>query len=162
MLISRDPDGPRIEIDTPPQFIWHYASAAEDPVTGTFMWFPDQLLHASRHASYAGLGSLADRRRQHAVESSSKFREWMSGCTCCRLSAGRLTIDACVFDAFSPGGFNMQEPSTMSASTLRRCASSMCHKFLAPISVCIREAVQASSSFVCHDAGVLCYVNLVG
>ena len=34
MLISRDPDGARLEIDTPPQFIWHYASAAEDPVTG--------------------------------------------------------------------------------------------------------------------------------
>ena len=34
MLISRNPDGPRLEIDTPPQFIWHYASAAEDPVTG--------------------------------------------------------------------------------------------------------------------------------
>jgi hypothetical protein len=34
MLISRNPDGLRLEIDTPPQFIWHYASAAEDPVTG--------------------------------------------------------------------------------------------------------------------------------
>lgn len=34
MLTSRDPDGPRLEIDMPPQFIWHYASAAENPVTG--------------------------------------------------------------------------------------------------------------------------------
>lgn len=34
MLISRSPNGPRLEIDTPPQFIWHYASAEEHPETG--------------------------------------------------------------------------------------------------------------------------------
>jgi hypothetical protein len=49
MLISRNPDGPRLEIDTPPQFIWHYASAAEDPVTGD--------------ASYHLSGSFTDNTR---------------------------------------------------------------------------------------------------
>lgn len=43
MLISRDPDGLRLEIDTPPQFIWHYASAAEDPVTGNATYCLSQL-----------------------------------------------------------------------------------------------------------------------
>ena len=35
MLLPRGrPGEPPLIIETPPQFIWHYASASEDPVTG--------------------------------------------------------------------------------------------------------------------------------
>lgn len=34
MLIPRGREGEPLIIETPPQFIWHYASASEDPVTG--------------------------------------------------------------------------------------------------------------------------------
>ncbi len=40
MLISRDPEGPRLQVDTPPQFIWHYAAAEENPATGACPLLP--------------------------------------------------------------------------------------------------------------------------
>ena len=37
------------------------------------------------------------------------------------LAAGDLTVDACVFDEFAPGDFELRDPSTIQRSTLRRC-----------------------------------------
>ena len=34
MLVPRGREGDVVYVDTPPQFIWHYANASEDPVTG--------------------------------------------------------------------------------------------------------------------------------
>ena len=67
VLVPRnDATGPAIEIPTPPQFIWHYAAAAEDTATGA------------------------------------------------------VTIDACVFDDFAPGAFDLRRPATITRSTLCR------------------------------------------
>ncbi len=34
-------------------------------------------------------------------------------------------MDACVFDAFAPGDFELRDPATIDKSTLRRCPSDL-------------------------------------
>ena len=109
MLVPRGGDGEVVYIDTPPQFIFHYAAAVETAEGG--LPSPSDQPATSSDVTSARC-STGQPLFARLILGMSKF-DW-----CC---AGDLVVDACVFDAFAPGDFELRDPTTIDKSTLRRC-----------------------------------------